>query len=1065
MMKILLTLFWSFYSLIAAVFGLEWSPKYNPNDYLVEDMPSTVIVGEVRVQLLSDTLVRLETEGEKGFENRSSFTVTNRTDWEKIDFTQKTENGNVIIETQAYTVYVPENAEAAEDCYIVGTNGEKLWTYEGEKDTSLYLPSPSDELSSWYFNDSPRVIPSEDGYATSSKWHYLNGWDLDNDAQDIFVFLPQGEYKTFMSDFVSLTGRSEMLSLNLLGYWDSRYYEYNQKSAMQQIEDYEAKGYPLDVLVIDTDWRFSTGGTGYSVNRFLFPTMECFLDDVHDKGVSVVFNDHPEPTSGTDNLLDKKEVVFRNNNLTNILDMGLDYWWYDRNWWTSLKPVHEDLSIYTTGMYAYHSITKSYYEDAAKTGEYARRPLLMANVDGIDNGVQNNASELAAHRYSLQWTGDISSSDTSLKDEIFNTVYGSNIMGIPYISSDLGGHTSEVTNDMYVRWIQYGALSPIMRVHCTKPYSRMPWLYGETAENVTHTYVDMRYRLLPLFYSLARENYDTGIAITKRLDVDFPQYEEASANDEYLLGDNILVAPIYESYPQTDDFTFTSDGNQGLKGEYFANSNFEGTPEITRYENNIYFDWQKGAPSGLSVSDYFSVRWSGKLTVGDEPIFFSAYADDGIRIIIDGKTVVDGWNTYNTHFRTEFLDANSTHDIVIEYCDGNEYAHVYITAHSDGKAERQVFLPDGKWMDVWTGETYVGPATITVSHDLETSPIFVRMGTVLALADNMTNTSEKDWSHLTLDVYPSSDFDGETVLYEDDTETVAYKDGEYRTTDITLTGDRVQTLTINAAKGEFTGDRAFTQRNYTVRIHQRSDWGKLKSVKMGNEELTFKTIAQDKNADPFAIKGGMADGSVYEVTFTANVYDKTVLTIEFESAVNDGRNTSYDSTATEFTVNVNTLDKATADFTIPEDTKDFILYGLNWDYDTVKKANGDNLLGQMTVRGKTDIFDDNYRITWTDGDTVNEGSTTNGIVGYHEMNTTVTAAKGSEIKLYLGGYNSIATLTVRDRSGKAETFTFGNMDGNYYKEIVITAQSAGELDVTYSLSCGQNITAAAAIVR
>ena len=74
-------------------------------------------------------------------------------------------------------------------------------------------------------------------------------------------------------------------------------------------------------------------------------------------------------------------------------------------------------------------------------------------------------------------------------------------VGLPYTSSDLGGHTSTVTEDMYVRWIQYGALSPIMRVHCTKPYSRMPWLFGDTAARVTHTYADLRYRLLPVYYA------------------------------------------------------------------------------------------------------------------------------------------------------------------------------------------------------------------------------------------------------------------------------------------------------------------------------------------------------------------------------------------------------------------------------------------------------------------------------------------------------------------------------------------------------------------------------------
>ncbi len=1062
-MKILLTLIFSFYSIIAAIFGLDWATPYNPADTPESDLPSQVIVGEMRVQLLSDRLVRLEAEGPRGYENRSSFTVEKRTGWDKIDFTEKTENGYTVIETKNYSVYVPEDATSCDGCYIADKEGEKLWEFESDTNSNVYLPSPSDELKSWYFTDTPRVIPSEDGYSVSALWHNLNGWDKTNYAQDVFVFLPQGSYENFMGDFVELTSRSEMLTLNLLGYWDSRYYEYTAETAMQQINDYYDKGYPLDVLVIDTDWRVATSGTGYNINRKLFPNMKSFLSDVHDKGVSVVFNDHPEPTLGTNNLLDKSEIISRNYNLQRILNKGLDYWWYDRNWWTSLKPVDEDLSIYTSGMYAYHNITKDYYEDEAKCGEYARRPLIMANIDGINNGTQEYASELAAHRYSLQWTGDVGTSAVSLKDEIFNTVYGSNIMGIPYISSDLGGHTSEVTDDMYVRWIQYGALSPIMRVHCTKPYSRMPWLYGETAEKVTHNYVDMRYRLLPVFYSLARENYETGLPLTRRLDIEYPQYKESSRNDEYLLGDSILVAPIYEGDPATKDYTFTSDGKQGLKAEYYANSGFEGTPEITRYEDEIYYDWGLGSPEGLSVSDYFTVRWSGEITVGEKDIFFNVYSDDGVRVIIDGETIVDGWDTYNKTFITKSLGAGTTHDITVEYCDGNEYAHIYLTAHCEGEAKRDVFLPDGMWMDIWTGETFVGPVTVEVSHSLETSPVFVRMGSVLTLADNMKNTGEKDWSHLTLDVYPSADFDGEAMLYEDDTETVAYKDGKYRKTNITLSGGKIQTLTIAPAEGTFDGERAFTRRSYTVRVHQRNDWGKLQKVTLNGKAVDFSVIEKDATAQGLAIIGGSRDNTVYEVTFEADVYEKSELAFEFEYAANDGRNESYDSSETEIELSVNTLDKENTHIVIDDNCEDFILYGLNWDYDSVSKNISDNSLQNMSYRGKLDIFDDNYPISWQGGDTVAEGTTTNGIVGYHEFTTTLKCDGEDEFRFYLGGHKSVATFTVRDKNGNVQTASFGNIDGNYHKEVVVKANGNSELYVTYTLQCGHNIAAAGCV--
>ena len=1056
----IIQLFWTVLSLLVSLLGGQKTVPYHPDDYAAE-LPQYVIEGDVRVELLRDSLVRLEVKGPRGFENRPSFTVEKRSGWNDVSFTEKEEDGCRVIETAQYTVHVPQNARSVDGCYITDPQGNLLWQFETDSSSNVFLPSASEELAACSFTDSPRVIPSSDGYSVAKNFYENNGWDLKNDAQDVFVFLPGGDYKTFTQDFTDLTGKTEMLPLNLLGYWDSRYYEYNQQSAWQQIQDYYAKGYPLDVLVIDTDWRISTGGTGYNINRTLFPTFELFAKKAHDAGVSLVFNDHPEPTSGSESLLDKTEIFYRTANLQKVLKKGLDYWWYDRNWWTSLKPIHEDLSIYTTGMYAYHWITKSYYEDAAKRGESARRPIIMANVDGVGNGTLEYPSELAAHRYALQWTGDIGTSNTSLAQEIENMVLLGNEAALPYTSSDLGGHTSTVTDEMYVRWIQYGALSPIMRVHCTKPYSRMPWLYGDTAEQVTHRYVDLRYRLLPLYYALAHENYETGLPLLRRLDVQYPQYAESDRNDEYLLGDSILVAPLSESNPVATDCKLTSGGKPGLKGEYFANDTFSGEPEVVRQDKAVYFDWGYNAPQGLSVSDYFSVRWTGELTTGDSPVYLTAYADDGIRIWLDGEKVVDGWDTFNTYFATDYIPANSTHDIKIEFCDGNNHAHVFVSFFGKGDVTRDVFLPDGTWMDVWTGESFVGPQTITVRHGLETSPVFVKAGSVLALADNMKNTGEKDWRHLTLEVFPSADNSGKTTLYEDDVTTVAYKDGAFRTTEISLSGDATQTLTIAPAAGTFKGRRAFDTRSWTVRVHGRDGWGKLREATLNGKAIDWKTIAQDKTADPLAITGGARDADVYELTFTAPVKDAQTLTFTFEKAPRDGANDAYDRREAALSVSAQKLVKETAAFTIAESSRDFAVFGINWEFDQVRKQNGDGSIGDVVTAGEKNLFDDNYRISWTDGDRDGVNSTTCGLVSSRAFTLTLQASGKETFELYVGGFESIGSLTVRDRSGNVRTVTFGNMDGNFYRSVTIDADGESELEVTYRLLCGNNITLAA----
>ena len=77
-----------------------------------------------------------------------------------------------------------------------------------------------------------------------------------------------------------------------------------------------------------------------------------------------------------------------------------------------------------------------------------------------------------------------------------------------------------------------------------------------------------------------------------------------------------------------------------------------------------------------------------------------------------------------------------------------------------------------------------------------------------------------------------------------------------------------------------------------------------------------------------------------------------------------------------------------------------------------------------------------------------------------------TVLKGDgTFTLYLGGYQSVAQLTVRDRAGHVKTLSFGDMTGSYYRAVAIETDGGSELEVTYSLRCGNNITAAAVVAE
>ena len=119
----------------------------------------------------------------------------------------------------------------------------------------------------------------------------------------------------------------------------------------------------------------------------------------------------------------------------------------------------------------------------------------MGNIVNIFNGTYSGITDSASHRYSIQWTGDIDSLPNFLAQEIDSLIKcGDN--AIPYMNSDCGGHLGNPDKELFIRWMQYGALSPVFRPHCTNSVERTrePWVYDEETLNIVREYNNLRYR-------------------------------------------------------------------------------------------------------------------------------------------------------------------------------------------------------------------------------------------------------------------------------------------------------------------------------------------------------------------------------------------------------------------------------------------------------------------------------------------------------------------------------------------------------------------------------------------
>jgi alpha-glucosidase (family GH31 glycosyl hydrolase) len=144
------------------------------------------------------------------------------------------------------------------------------------------------------------------------------------------------------------------------------------------------------------------------------------------------------------------------------------------------------------------------------------------------------------------WSGDINNDFPTLEAQVplgLNTA----LSGVPYWGTDVGGffHIVPETGELYARWFQFGAFTPIFRSHGWVWREHTPWAHGPEVEAICRQYAELRYRLLPYTYTLAWQAHAQGLPLMRPLVLNYPDDPRTWTLDhEYLWGDDLLVAPV-----------------------------------------------------------------------------------------------------------------------------------------------------------------------------------------------------------------------------------------------------------------------------------------------------------------------------------------------------------------------------------------------------------------------------------------------------------------------------------------------------------------------------------------
>ena len=526
-----------------------------------------VFFNNTRITVLTDNLFRIETQQDRIFEDGATQAFWFR-DLPVVSYEVKENKDFLFIKTSEVVLRISKKTEKPLDVKFLKenivskcNNSNNLKSTKRTLDMSFGKEILDDGIMSLdgvsVVDDSKSLIVKDDGKIVKRE----------HQERDIYVFAYYKNYRKCLSDFYKISGNVPLIPRFALGVWWSRYRAYTQDEYKQLMIAFMEHDVPLSVATIDMDWHwvdikellkdkydqsllkrrvdlfFQDGWTGYSWNTNLFPNYKELLSWLQANDLKVTLNIHPaDGVRHFENQyvefaermgIDPESLepicfsLAKDDYINNYFDLlhhpyeneGVDFWWID---W--LQGKNSDVE----GLDPLWALNHYHYIDN-------KNHLILSRYAGV-----------GSHRYPLGFSGDTHINWEVLKFQPYFTVNANNI-GYSWWSHDIGGHYCGHRDDeLYVRWIQFGVFSPIIRLHSTSNdlLGKEPWRYPLPICNIASDWLRLRHKLVPYIYSLNYENHLNDIALCEAMYFTYPDKEEAyEVKNQYMFG-SLLVAPI-----------------------------------------------------------------------------------------------------------------------------------------------------------------------------------------------------------------------------------------------------------------------------------------------------------------------------------------------------------------------------------------------------------------------------------------------------------------------------------------------------------------------------------------
>jgi alpha-D-xyloside xylohydrolase len=415
-----------------------------------------------------------------------------------------------------------------------------------------------------------------------------------------YYFMFGGDADGVIAEMRDLTGQVPMFPLWTYGFWQSKERYKSQGETVGVVKKHRELGVPLDGII--QDWQYWGSNYLWNAMEFLneeFPNPQTMIDEVHDLNAQIIISiwssfgpatkqyrelekigalynfstwpqsgltswppnmDYPSGVRVYDPFNPKARDIYWKYLNQGLFQLGMDGWWMD-----STEPDHldfkpEDMDT-QTNMGSFRKVRNA-FPLVTVGGVYDNQRAVSSDKRVF---ILTRSGFAGQQRYGASvWSGDVYSSWENLRNQVPAGLNFS-MCGIPHWNSDIGGffagEYNESWNDgsasknplfqeLYVRWLQFGAFNPMMRSHGTD-LSREIYHFGQKGEPIYDAIertIHLRYSLLPYIYSTSWEVTEQQSSFMRALVMDFAKDKKVwDINDQFMFGKSILVAPVLEA--------------------------------------------------------------------------------------------------------------------------------------------------------------------------------------------------------------------------------------------------------------------------------------------------------------------------------------------------------------------------------------------------------------------------------------------------------------------------------------------------------------------------------------